>query len=51
VRQTLGRTHLADLNAPLLSSNGEFTSKANVKKHPERAETEHRPIGKKPKKK
>lgn len=33
------------------SKSGEFTSKANVKKHPESTETEHRPIGKKPKRK
>jgi hypothetical protein len=33
------------------SKSGEFTSKANVKKHPESTETEHRPTGKKPKKK
>ena len=33
------------------SKSGEFTSKANVKKHPESTETEPRPVGKKPKKK
>lgn len=33
------------------SKSGEFTSKANVKKHPESTETEHRPTSRKPKKK
>ena len=33
------------------SRSGEFTSKANIKKHPSTTETEHRPIGKKAKKK
>ena len=33
------------------SKTGEWTKKANVKKHPESTETEHRPIGKKPKRK
>ena len=33
------------------SKTGEWTKKANVKKHPERTETEHRPTGKKRKKK
>jgi hypothetical protein len=33
------------------SKTGEWTKKTNVKKHPESTETEHRPIGKRPKRK